>query len=148
MSLSDDQFSEIIHIPGRGQPVRMLSPEALTGLEGRRVRVHGHSPAKEHLGYPVYSIIVSGRVAGQATNVHLSDVRPYVHQRLLREAQEKGRKTANTFIVGTVVPTPTVLPSTPASIRPGQIRDASTHEDLSSGVSQVWMGPDGVRYSR
>lgn len=142
------QFTDIVKIPGQAHPVRFLSPDAIAGLQGRRVRIHGHTPASKHLGYPIYSVIQSGHVVGQATDIHLTDVKPYVHQRLLREAQEKNKKTANTFIVGSVSQPADTLPSQGLKIRPGVIVDSETGEDLSGGVSSVWLGPQGAKYRK
>jgi len=149
MSASDHinpNFTEVA-IPG-SRPIRLMSPEHIAGLEGKRAIVHGHTPARQHLGHPVYSVSIGGKVVGHATDIHLRDAKPYIHQRLLREAQERGKKTANTLIIGSISPTPTEMPDRPLKIRPGVIVDAETNEDLREGLGQVRLGPEGAFYRR
>lgn len=146
-SLNSHLFAET-HIV-RGQPVRIMSPEGLSSLEGQRVRVHGHTPASKVLGERIYSVLSRGKVVGHTREIELENARLRVDKKELRKHLESptGAKTRNTFIEG-LVSKPSSDALSPLHIRPGVMKDPQTGENLAEGVKRVRLDNFGAGYIR
>jgi hypothetical protein len=166
--LNGIQFSETFKTP-KGYKVNMLTPESVANLEGRKVQVHLHSPARDVKGHNVYSVIHRGHVVGQTSEIRLHDANMRVdhtaYMEHLNNVQnvkpgKKPGKTKNTMTEGVVAPTQRPLRGgRPLEPRPGSFKDAETKEPLFSydvetrkvsgdPLSAVHFGPKGPRYRR
>lgn len=143
-----DQFKEVHTV--RGVPVRLLSEQSLGDLVGTKAQVHMHTPATQQLKRPVYSVLVGGKVVGQADSIYLKDAQMKVNQRELQNHLNNPTrgKTRNTFIEGVVRPATIDEVDQKLKIRPGSMTDEITGEDVSTGMSAVHLGPRGARYRR
>lgn len=139
------QFKESFMV--RGVPVRLLSEQGLGDLVGEKVRVHMHTPAREQLNRPIYSVLNKGRVVGHTDNIFVKNAEMKVDKRELeKNLRNPQSKTRNTFVAGVVSPAPIEKVDQNLKIRPGSMTDESTGEDVSTGMSVVQLGPTGATY--
>ena len=148
MTTFSEQFKEV-YPKGFSSPVRIFSDEGLSGLTGKRVDVHMHSPATEKLGRPIYSIIHKGLVQGQTDDISIHNARMHVDQSKLKKALANPTKAKDrhTFVRGEVGPHIKAPRAKSLKIRPGSMTDAKTGADISSNMGVVRLNQT-QRYKR
>lgn len=144
--INNDQFKAVYSV--RGVPVRLLSERGLGDLVGIKAQVHMHTPATNQLRTPIYSVLVGGKVVGQADNIYLRSSRMKVDKKQLQAhlSSATHAKTRNTFVEGIVHPVPVEPAEKKLKIRPGLMVDEETGQDVSTGMAGVHLGPFGARY--